>query len=237
MRGGNNRIEYQSGEKIGECIYLYDVNPHFFPSGKWVRKAKFECLLCGSKFETFIRSVKNGETKSCGCLSSSNLSQKTHGMSGTSIHHRWKSMKNRCYNPNNAEYADYGGRGIRICKEWRNDFIAFYNFVSNLPNYGKKGYSLDRDDNDGNYEPNNVKWSTRHHQNTNKRPRKNISGYTGVSKKGNRYQAIICVNYKNIYIGSYKTALEAATARDQYIIDNELWEYTLQVIYHKNQTS
>lgn len=66
-------------------------------------------------------------------------------------------------------FADYGGRGITVCEEWRNDFVAFYNYVSALPHYNDDGYSLDRIENNGNYEPGNVRWATRAVQNNNRR--------------------------------------------------------------------
>lgn len=78
-------------------------------------------------------------------------------------------MKDRCGNPRNKRYEDWGGRGITVCDEWKNDFQAFYDYVSKLSHFGEAGYSLDRINNDGNYEPNNVRWATRIEQNNNKR--------------------------------------------------------------------
>lgn len=92
-----------------------------------------------------------------------------HGLSGTPIHAIWKSIVQRCTNPSCAAYIGYGGRGIQLYEEWKVSFNTFYAHVSSLPNYGEKGYSLDRINNDGNYEPENVKWSTRTEQNRNSR--------------------------------------------------------------------
>ena len=83
-------------------------------------------------------------------------------MSGTRIYETWQDMKRRCYNKQNARYDRYGGRGITVCEEWLNDFQSFYDWAIN------NGYSddltIDRIDNDGNYEPANCKWSTNKEQ-------------------------------------------------------------------------
>lgn len=82
-------------------------------------------------------------------------------------------MKQRCNNPNDHGYKNYGGRGIKVCKEWEDSFQAFYDYVSVLPHFGEEGRSLDRIDNEGDYEPGNVRWATRKEQNFNKRTNKN----------------------------------------------------------------
>lgn len=94
---------------------------------------------------------------------------KTHGMSQSPIYRKWHDMKTRCYYSGNISYKNYGGRGITVCEEWRNSFQAFYDYVSQLPHYGEPGYSLDRIDNDGNYEPGNVRWATKLMQMNNRR--------------------------------------------------------------------
>jgi len=83
---------------------------------------------------------------------------KQHRMSHTKIYKVWEHIKQRCLNPNCESYKDYGGRGIIICDKWKNDFMAFYNDVGNLP-FPKA--ELDRKENDGNYEPDNCRWVTR----------------------------------------------------------------------------
>jgi len=81
---------------------------------------------------------------------------RTHGMAHTPIFRCWADMNNRCYNPNNTSYADYGGRGIRVCEEWRNSFPAWYEYIGKYrPEYR---CHLDRINNNGDYEPGNVRW-------------------------------------------------------------------------------
>ncbi len=89
-----------------------------------------------------------------------------HGMSNTSLHSIWRGMFGRCYNPNNKIYKYYGGRGIKICKRWHS-FENFYKDMGNRP----EGLTIERMNNDGNYEPNNCKWVSRKVQRNNQRPR------------------------------------------------------------------
>ena len=96
----------------------------------------------------------------------------THGMSKTSLYNAWRGMRSRCSLQTCRSYKDYGNRGIQVCEEWKNDFQAFYDYVSQLPHFGEKGYSLDRINNEGNYEPGNVKWSTSKEQANNRRTSK-----------------------------------------------------------------
>lgn len=93
---------------------------------------------------------------------------KTHGMRGTPTHNSWRSMKHRCLNPKGRQYPDYGGRGITVCARW----MKFENFLADMGERPGKEYSLDRIDNDGNYEPSNCRWATRSEQQKNKRPAK-----------------------------------------------------------------
>ena len=125
---------------------------------------------CGNEVVVKRDALISGDTQSCGCLHverAHNLNL-THGMTGTKVHRAWKSMKTRCFNSNFKYYANYGGRGITIYPAWIN-FQAFYDYVSKLPHFNEGGYSFDRIDNNGNYEPCNLRWSSRQVQNSNTR--------------------------------------------------------------------
>jgi len=93
----------------------------------------------------------------------------THGQSNTALYHLWSNIKDRCLNKNNSMWKDYGGRGIKICNIWANDFIAWKEYIEALPNYGEQNRSIDRIDNDKGYEPGNLRWATKIEQANNKR--------------------------------------------------------------------
>lgn len=131
---------------------------------------KCECE-CGRISVIPGSNLRTGRTSSCYSCSAKEKQRKkgSHGMWGTKIHKVWKNMRQRCQYPQNKDYNNYGGRGIKVCDEWDNDFSAFYNHVSKLENYGKDGYTLDRIDVNKNYEPGNVRWATRYEQIHNRR--------------------------------------------------------------------
>lgn len=126
---------------------------------------------CGQTTIATTEDLKRGHTQSCGCYQRQKTSEaKTkHGLRKEWAYHRWLDMKQRCHNPHNKRYNCYGGRGISICKEWEKSFKAYFEYVSKLPHYGEPGYSIDRINNDGNYEPGNVRWATAYEQVHNRR--------------------------------------------------------------------
>lgn len=129
---------------------------------------------CGKTIVVRGTHLRQGLVSSCGCFrrEASSERNKTHGKKNSRIYRTWRNMKTRCFNHNHEHYKDYGGRGITVCKEWQNSFEAFLEYVSNLPHFGEPGYSLDRINNDGNYEPGNVRWATAKEQRNNQRKRK-----------------------------------------------------------------
>lgn len=96
---------------------------------------------------------------------------RTHGRYLSREYRSWDKAKQRCTNPKNQRYFDYGGRGIRMCPAWLNSFAAFHEYLGPRP----EGHTLDRINNDGNYEPGNVRWATRKQQYSNQRHTRRIT--------------------------------------------------------------
>lgn len=155
-----------SNKKFGRVRVLYRDGTHIFPSGQKRPLWLCECE-CGKRFKTFAQNLMSGNTKSCGCLRSE--LNTSHDKWGTKIYKCWDNMRNRCLNPKATGFKYWGGRGISIYPKWVHSFDAFYDYVSKLEHFGEVGYTLDRIDNNGNYEPNNLRWATRSQQNKNKR--------------------------------------------------------------------
>lgn len=135
--------------------------------------------LCGSKAIVCGSNLKRQKCCSTACPILRKIKIKnntTHGMYGTTIHRIWKHMIERTTKSNDKNYADYGGRGIKVCTEWM-DFAVFFRDMG--PSY-KEGFSIDRIDNDGNYEPKNCRWASRIQQNNNKRNNRKITTPDGV---------------------------------------------------------
>lgn len=152
-----------SGQKFGRLTVMYrSDNRH--NQTYWHCKCK-----CGKEIDVYAQHLLTGKNVSCGCESLERIRElnKTHGLSSTRLYNIWCGMKVRCFNKNSESYSKYGGRGITICDEWKEDFVPFYEW--SLANGYCDELSIDRIDVDGNYEPSNCRWVDKRTQSINKR--------------------------------------------------------------------
>lgn len=136
---------------------------------------------CGGIVSVFGTDLKSGKTQSCGCIASEILSERNfkHGLSQTRLCRIWRHMKERCFNPKCPAYHNYGGRGIAMSDEWVKSFQAFYDWA--MENGYEENLTIDRIDNNGNYEPSNCRWVTRKVQANNMRVNHRLT-YNGEDK-------------------------------------------------------
>lgn len=165
---------------------------------------------CGN--EVVIRSdhLRNGSSKSCGCFQreKSKEANTKHGCCYERVYNSWRGMKERCYNEKNSEYKHYGGKGVKVCSEWQ-EFIPFYQWA--LANGYAENLTIDRIDNDGNYEPSNCRWATNKEQQNNKSNNRLIT-YKGETKTLAQWAETTGIAYYTLWhrINKYHWSIEEA---------------------------
>lgn len=201
-----------TGQVFERLTVIKEGSGYTSPNGRKAVTWICQCE-CGKIVEVISNALRRGNTKSCGCYS---LSKKTkHGMYKTKEYNCWRSIKQRCLNPNSQNAAYYIERGITMCDEWRDSFEQFYKDMGPAP---AKDYSLDRIDNDLGYFKENCRWVKDETgiQAINQRAKSNnTSGVTGVSwdKTHSLWVAYIQINRKFNRLGYFKNKEDAVAAR------------------------
>lgn len=161
-----------TGQRFGRLVAIGPVGRYRNTQIVWLCQCD-----CGNTCTPIVNNLRKGKSKSCGCLrdDTARETHTKHGMKRHPLYAAWVDMNARCRNPNAANYSDYGGRNIKVCDKWRESFQAYHDYVTQLDNYGVKGCTLDRIDNDGNYEPDNMRWASDIEQARNKRNNRMIT--------------------------------------------------------------
>lgn len=182
-----------TGNRFGRLVVVSRGESSASGFTRWICKCD-----CGGESLVLTASLNSGNTKSCGCLHKEITSKRrmTHGMTGEPEHQAWNHAKERCYNPKTWNYANYGGRGIKMCDRWKN---SFENFLEDMGMRPSSKHSLDRYPNrDGDYEPGNCRWATIIEQARNK-DRVELYEHDGRSMTLKEWALESGIPYKNLW--------------------------------------
>ena len=192
--------------RFGRLTVTEYAGIHITPCG--TRRKMWKCLCdCGKEVVVAENNLKNGTTKSCGCWKSEKMKDHntTHGGAHDRLYGIWKNMKRRCNSPKDSHYETYGGKGIKVCEEWANSYEAFKKWAceNGYDENAKTGdCSIDRIDNNGDYEPSNCRWVNR------------IAQANNTSK--NRY---VTLNGKRLTIAEFARAMNISKFKARYRIE------------------
>ena len=185
------------GQKFGRLAVLERLPKNTGHSHWWLCQCD-----CGNIVEVRGRCLTKGETKSCGCYKRDYARKHgtqmftKHGWYGTRLYSAWRRMIDRCENPNFPQYPNYGGRGIKVCDEWRKSPEKFCEWA--MANGYADNLSIDRIDFNGDYEPSNCRWITMDEQQTNKRNNVRIT-YNGKTQCIAEWARELGVSQGNLY--------------------------------------
>lgn len=191
-----------TGQRFGRLTVIKRVEDYIQPNGHHATMWLCKCE-CGNHTTVQAGHLKSGYTTSCGCFQKERTSTmftknglfKKNGLINLRLYNIWACMKTRCYNSNDKRYKDYGGRGIKICNEWRDDFQNFYDW--SIANGYSEDLTIDRIDNDKGYFPENCRWVDRKTQQRNRRNNRIIT-INGESHCLSEWCEILNLNYAKV---------------------------------------
>jgi len=139
------------------------------------------------------------------------------------LYNRWQNAQQKCKNPKDPQYKNYGGRGLKFSTNFE-DFDYYVDYLESLEDAYKEGFSIDRKDNDIGYIEGNIRWANKSTQSANISKKDNKTGFTGVNIQtdSGRYSATVKFKKKIFHLGTFDTALEAAKVRDKFVSDNNM---------------
>lgn len=207
-------LEDLTGRQFGRLTVLGEAERDMGKGRSWFCKCS-----CGNTIITTTYKLKHGVKKSCGCLQREigRINFTKHGEAHSRLHEVWKGIKSRCYNPKHSSYKNYGGRGIEMCNEWKDNYACFRDFMLSI-GYDDKlpsgQQTVERIDVNGNYEPKNCTLITKAEQNFNKRSNHLIT-YKGVTKTITEFANELKLDVDTILnrINNYGYTIEEALER------------------------
>lgn len=180
-----------TGQRFGRLVVVKRVDHEKKGQARWLCRCD-----CGKEKVVQSYDLRSGNTQSCGCQRQENFTHIVHGHSRKRVYAIWKGMKSRCFNENRKCYKDYGGRGITVCDEWKDDFEVFYDWA--MANGYSDDLTIDRKDSDGNYDPSNCRWADTLTQANNK-GRNVFLEYNGETHTIAEWSRITGINAATIY--------------------------------------
>lgn len=203
-----------TGQRFGRISVLYRSDDHLDPSGRHHVMWRCRCD-CGTERDVNGDSLKRGHTVSCGCYNREQARENhlTHGHTDTHLYGVWCAIKRRCYNEKTHAYKDYGGRGIKMCETWKDDYPSFekWALVSGYRDVPNLRCTIDRIDVNGDYEPSNCRWVDAKQQANNRRSNRNYT-FNGETHNIMEWSKILGINYKSLHNRLYSHTFEEAIA-------------------------
>lgn len=191
-----------TGQRFGRLLVLSQAENRTSAGDPTGRRC-WNCICdCGNKLTATTMDLRKGDVKSCGCYKHDATLERmtTHGESKTRLYKIWKAMRRRCYDTKVKSYDRYGGRGITVCKEWDDSYEAFRDW--SLAHGYDDTLSIDRIDCDGNYEPDNCRWTTMKEQSNNRKNSRFIT-YNGETHTIAEWSDVTGISYHTLYMRLY----------------------------------